>query len=418
MPAKTRKPNVIIVGAGIGGLTLALELHAVGVECVLLEAAPELTELGVGINLLPHATRSLSRLGLQDALARVAVTTKESIFFTRHGQFIYREPAGLAAGYAWPQFSIHRGDLQRVLGDAVRDRLGSDVICLAHRVVSFTQDSEAATVTVEHPDGTRSQVTGDVLVGADGVHSVLRRQLHPEAGRPHYTGYMMWRGTTIHPPFLSGASMLRAGWLATGKLVAYPIREDVDGNGSQLVNWLAEVEGPERAQRDWTRRGELSDFIGHYEDWHFDWLDVPALFRGAQEVFEYPMVDSDPLPWWSLGRVTLLGDAAHPMVPRGSNGSAQAILDAQALAVLLAGAGDSPEAALRAYDEQRREATAEVVLTNRRNPPDALLREVYERTGDQPFERLSDVISDAEIVTMMSAYRKVAGFSTEHLGTH
>jgi 5-methylphenazine-1-carboxylate 1-monooxygenase len=418
MPAKSRKPNVIIVGAGIGGLTLALELHAVGVECVLLEAAPELTELGVGINLLPHATRSLSRLGLQDALARVAVTTKESIFFTRHGQFIYREPAGLAAGHAWPQFSIHRGDLQRVLGDAVRDRLGGDVICLAHRVVSFTQDSDAATVTVEHADGTRSLVTGDVLVGADGVHSVLRRQLHPEAGRPHYTGYMMWRGTTIHPPFLSGASMLRAGWLATGKLVAYPIRANVDGSGSQLVNWLAEVEGPERAQRDWTRRGELSDFIGHYEDWHFDWLDVPALFRGAQEVFEYPMADADPLPWWTLGRVTLLGDAAHPMVPRGSNGSAQAILDAKALAALLAGAGDSPEAALRAYDGQRREVTAQVVLTNRRNPPDALLREVYERTGDQPFERLSDVISDAEIATMMSAYRKVAGFSTEHLGTH
>ena len=150
---------------------------------------------------------------------------------------------------------------------------------------------------------------------------------------------MMWRGTTVHPPFLSGASMLRAGWLATGKLVAYPIRENADGNGSQLVNWLAEVEGPERAQRDWTRRGELDDFIGHFEDWHFDWLDVPALFRGAQEVLEYPMVDSDPLPWWTSGRVTLLGDAAHPMVPRGSNGSAQAILDARALATLLASAG-------------------------------------------------------------------------------
>jgi 5-methylphenazine-1-carboxylate 1-monooxygenase len=409
-------PSVVIAGAGIGGLTLALELHAAGLECVLLEAAPELAELGVGINLLPHATRSLFRLGLRAALSEVAVTTKESIFFTRHGQFIYREPAGLAAGYPWPQFSIHRGDLQRVLAAAVRDRLGGDIIRLGHQVTGFTQDADAATVTVEHADGTRSALSGDVLVGADGVHSAVRRQLHPEAGRPHYTGYMMWRGTTVHPPFLSGASMLRAGWLATGKLVAYPIRENVDGNGSQLVNWLAEVEGPERAQRDWTRRGDLEDFIGHFESWQFGWLDVPALFRGAREVLEYPMADSDPLPWWSSGRVTLLGDAAHPMVPRGSNGSAQAILDAKALATLLAGAGDAPEAALRAYDDERRAATAQVVLTNRRDPPDALLREVYERTGDRPFDRLSDVISGAEIDAMMSAYRNVAGFSAAQLG--
>ncbi|HET9082725.1 MAG TPA: flavin-dependent oxidoreductase [Trebonia sp.] len=412
---RNKKPNVVIVGAGIGGLTLALELHAAGVECVLLEATRELTELGVGINLLPHATRSLSRLGLRDALANAAVTTKESVFFTRHGQLIYREPAGLDAGYAWPQFSVHRGDLQRALSDAVRDRLGADAIRLGHRVTGFAQDDAAATVTVEHADGTRSRVSGDVLVGADGVHSVVRMQLHPEAGVSHYTGYTMWRGTTVHPPFLSGASMVRAGWLATGKLVAYPIRDNVDGNGSQLVNWLAEVEGPQRAPRDWTRRGHLEDFIANFEDWHFDWLDVPALFRGAQEIFEYPTVDSDPLPWWTQGRVTLLGDAAHPMVPRGSNGSAQAILDAKALATLLAGAGDSPEAALRAYDDERREATGLVVLTNRRNPPDALLREVYERTGDQPFDNISDVISEAEITAMMSAYRNIAGFSAGHL---
>ena len=414
---RNKKPDVVIVGAGIGGLTLALELHAAGLECVLLEATQELKELGVGINLLPHATRCLARLGLQDALASVAVTTKESVFFTRHGQLIYSEPAGMAAGYAWPQFSIHRGDLQRVLTDAVRGRLGPGAIRLGHRVTGFTQDEAGATVTVEHTDGTRSQVTGDVLVGADGVHSVVRMQLHPEAGVSHYTGYTMWRGTSIHRPFLSGGSMVRAGWLATGKLVAYSIRDNVDGNGSQLVNWLAEVEGPMRSQRDWTRRGHLEDFIGHFEDWHFDWLDVPALFRGAQEIFEYPTVDSDPLPWWTQGRVTLLGDAAHPMVPRGSNGSAQAILDAKALATLLADAGDSPAAALRAYDDERREATGLVVLTNRRNPPDALLREVYERTGDRPFGNISDVISDAEITAMMSAYRNIAGYSAEHLAT-
>jgi 2-polyprenyl-6-methoxyphenol hydroxylase-like FAD-dependent oxidoreductase len=224
---------------------------------------------------------------------------------------------------------------------------------------------------------------------------------------------MMWRGTTVHPPFLSGGSMVRAGWLATGKLVAYPIRDRVDAAGNQLINWLAEVNGPERALRDWTRRGQVADFIGHFADWHFDWLDVPALFRDAQEVLEYPMVDADPLPWWTSGRLTLLGDAAHPMVPRGSNGSAQAILDARALAGRLAGAGSEPESALLAYDDERREATARVVLANRVNPPDALLREVYERTGDRPFERVEDVISAGEIAAMMAAYRAIAGFSPD-----
>ena len=408
-------PRVVIVGAGIGGLTLALELHAASVPSVILEAVPELRELGVGINLLPHATRSLARLGMLDALGTVAVTTRESVFYTRHGQLVYREPAGQAAGYAWPQFSIHRGDLQRVLSDAVRDRLGDDAIRLDHRAVDFTQDSRRAAVTVEHSDGSRSTVTGDVVVGADGVHSELRRYLHPKDSGARYTGCMMWRGTTVHPPFLSGGSMVRAGWLATGKLVAYPIRDRVDAAGNQLINWLAEVNGPERAQRDWTRRGQLADFIGRFADWHFDWLDVPALFQGAQEVLEYPMVDSDPLPWWTSGRLTLLGDAAHPMVPRGSNGSAQAILDARALASQLAGAGSEPEPALLAYDDERREATAQVVLTNRRNPPDALLREVYERTGDRPFERVEDVISADEITAMMAAYRGIAGFSPDSL---
>jgi 2-polyprenyl-6-methoxyphenol hydroxylase-like FAD-dependent oxidoreductase len=407
------KPNVIIVGAGIGGLMLSLELQEAGVPCVILEAVPELRELGVGINLLPHATRSLARLGLLDALGAVAVTTRESVFYTRHGQLVYREPAGQAAGYAWPQFSIHRGDLQRVLTTAVRDRLGDDVIRLDHRAVDFAQDSRRASVTVEHGSRSRSTVTGDVVVGADGVHSALRRYLHPADSGARYTGCMMWRGTTVHPPFLSGASMVRAGWLATGKLVAYPIRDRADAAGNQLINWLAEVNGPERAQRDWTRRGHVADFIGHFADWHFDWLDVPALFREAQEVLEYPMVDSDPLPWWSSGRLTLLGDAAHPMVPRGSNGSAQAILDARALARWLADAGSEPEAALRAYEDERREATAQVVLTNRRNPPDALLREVYERTGDRPFERIEDVISAEEIAAMMAAYRGIAGFSLD-----
>ncbi|WP_218004640.1 FAD-dependent monooxygenase [Microtetraspora niveoalba] len=248
------KPRVIVLGAGIGGLTLALELHRSGIECVVLEAAPELGALGVGINLLPHATRNLARLGLEDALAEVAVTTRESAFFNRFGQLVAREPAGRFAGYDWPQLSIHRGDLQQVLLAAVYDRLGRDAVLLDHRGTHVTQDERSATVHVTHRDGSGSEVAGDVVVGADGVHSVVRKQFHSGAA-PHYTGYMMWRGTTVWPRFLTGASMVRAGWLATGKMVIYPIRDGVNARGDQLVNWVAEVEGPSATHATGTARG-------------------------------------------------------------------------------------------------------------------------------------------------------------------
>ncbi|MYU26331.1 flavin-dependent oxidoreductase [Streptomyces sp. SID8352] len=407
------EPAVIIVGAGIGGLTLALELHDRGVGCVVLEAAPRLEPLGVGINLLPHATRGLSRLGLEDALAAVAVTTAESAFFNRFGQHVHTEPAGRHAGYAWPQFSIHRGDLQRVLLDAVLERLGSDAVRLGHRVVSASQDADRATVRIEHPDGTTGSLSAAAVVAADGVHSAIRRQFHPGSATPRYTGCMMWRGTTVWPRFLSGASMVRAGWLATGKMVIYPIRDAVDDQGRQLVNWVAECEAPQRGRRDWNTPGLIEDFIGPFADWHFDWLDVPAMIRAADEVLEYPMVDQDPLDHWTEGRITLLGDAAHPMVPRGSNGAAQAILDAGVLAAELAG-GD-PLTALRRYEEIRLPATSRVVLANRANPPDAILREVHERTGDRPFERIDDVIGRDEITALSDGYKVVAGFDKERL---
>jgi 2-polyprenyl-6-methoxyphenol hydroxylase-like FAD-dependent oxidoreductase len=221
----------------------------------------------------------------------------------------------------------------------------------------------------------------------------------------------MWRGVTIGPPILSGASMVRAGWLAGGKLVHYPIRDL--GDGTQLQNWLAEIEMPTGIDRDWTREGRLEDFQPHYADWHFDWLDVPDLFRRAELILEYPMVDQDPLPRWSFGRVTLVGDAAHPMVPRGSNGAGQAILDARAVAQCLAHDRTDVPAALAEYERQRREATAQVVLTNRVNPPDAILREVYERSGDRAFGNVDDVISSAELAAMSLRYKQVAGMLPE-----
>ncbi|MFI5611656.1 flavin-dependent oxidoreductase [Amycolatopsis sp. NPDC051903] len=407
------RPDVLLAGAGIGGLTLALQLHRAGIPCRVLEAAPQLAPLGVGINILPHAARELHRLGLGPALDAAGVRTRESVFYNRFGQLIYAEPAGTSAGYGWPQYSIHRGDLQLLLADAVRDRLGPDAIALGHRLTGFEQDGHGVTAAVETPAGT-TRTRADVLIGCDGVHSVVRKQLHPGEEGLRYSGYTMWRGTTLSEPFLSGASMVRAGWLATGKMVVYPIRDNVDGSGRQLVNWVAELETPQRSDRDWNREGALDDVLAPFAGWRFDWLDVPELIRGADRVLEYPMVDQEPLERWSFGRVTLLGDAAHPMVPRGSNGAGQAILDTRALTDRLVEI-DDPVRALAAYDTERREATGEVVRLNRTNPPDAILREVYERTGDQPFDRIEDVISTDDLAAVLNRYRDVAGYSHEAL---
>jgi 2-polyprenyl-6-methoxyphenol hydroxylase-like FAD-dependent oxidoreductase len=402
--------DVIIAGAGVGGLVLALSLHQAGIACRVYEAVPEIKPLGVGINLLPHAARELDELGLLPALDKAGVHTRESIFFNRHGQFVYSEPAGKAAGYDWPQYSIHRGDLQMALLAAVRERLGDDSVRVDHRAVRVEQDDDGVTVHMTDAAGNaRPTVRGAIVVGCDGIHSALRKQLYPHEGPPRYSGVNMWRGVTRCKPFLSGGSMVRAGWLASGKMVIYPIRDNIDADGNQLVNWVAEIESPEPAVRDWTRQGRLEDFFPAFADWHFDWLDVAALIQNADSVLEYPMVDQDPLPTWTQGRMTLLGDAAHPMVPRGSNGAGQAIIDARFLAGQLKRQGLAPEA-LREYDRVRVAATTKVVLTNRSNPPDAILREVYERSHDKPFDRIDDIISRQELQAISDRYKQVAGF--------
>jgi 2-polyprenyl-6-methoxyphenol hydroxylase-like FAD-dependent oxidoreductase len=250
-------------------------------------------------------------------------------------------------------------------------------------------------------------VSASGVVGADGIHSALRKQLHPRDGAPLYSGVTMWRGVVRAPSFLTGGSMVRAGWLASGKMVIYPLTEP-DADGTQLINWVAEVERTRPVDREWSRRGSIEDFIDVFAGWTFDWLDVPALIAATDTILEYPMVDQDPLPHWGGGRVTLLGDAAHPMVPRGSNGAGQAILDTLALRVALE-AEPTVERAFSSYEAERVPATAAVVLTNRTNPPDAILREVYERTGDEPFENIDDVISRDEITSLVQDYRQVTG---------
>jgi len=402
--------TIAIVGGGIGGLTLALALHQVGIACRVYEAAPSWKPLGVGINLLPHAMRELTELGVGEALERVAVPTQEVVFCNRFGQLIRREPRGRTAGYAWPQLSIHRADLHEALLAAVNERLGLQAVVLGAKCTGLAQDEGGVMLSFAGGGPVRAQAA----IGCDGIHSAVRRLLHPDEGPLSYQGINMWRGVTRAQPFLTGASMVIGGWLEVGKLVVYPIRDAIDGDGRQLLNWVAEIQSPRNVMQDWNLGGRLEDILPAFERWTFDWLDCAALLRAADLVLEYPMVDREPLPFWTRGRVTLLGDAAHPMYPRGSNGAGQAILDARTLAGCLKRERDAP-AALKAYQAARLASAYAVVLANRDSGPDALLREVHRRTGDRPFARIEDVISEAEMLALADRYQRIAGFEREAL---
>ena len=402
--------QVLIIGGGIGGLTLALSLHAARIPCRVFEAAPEIKPLGVGINLLPHAMRELRELGLEERLAAVAVETKELRFHNRFGQLIFAEPRGRFAGYDWPQLSIHRADFHAVLLAAARERIGRDAVVPNMKFSSFEEKKESIAAKFQNGE----TLEGGCLVGCDGFHSQVRKILFPHEGPPAYQGINMWRGTTRMAPFLDGATMATTGWLECGKLVIYPIRKDLDAGGRQLINWVAEIQSPRNIMPDWSLGGRLEDFYPTFAGWRFDWLDCTALLRNAEQVLEYPMADRDPLPYWTRGRATLLGDAAHPMNPRGSNGAGQAILDARTLAGCLMRNPD-PANALQDYEAKRLKAANEVVLRNRSEPPDAILREVWKRSGDKPFARIEDVISREELVAISESYKRVAGFERDSL---
>lgn len=412
--------KIAIVGGGIGGLGLALALHARGLPCDVYEAVPEVREIGVGITLLPHAMRELAALGLQPALEAAGIENLESVFFNRFGQFIYREPRGRHAGYALPEVGIHRGKLHRVMYDAVLARLGPQHVHTDHRCLGVEQGDAGATVHFSRQSDGQPlpPVRADVVVACDGVNSAVRRQFYP-GEQVAFAGINTWRGVTRHKPILSGKSYLRIGSIDTGKMVIYPIVDSASVDGLQLINWVAEIQRPDASMNDWNQGGRVDDFIDIFASWRFDWLDVPALIRGAAQILEYPMVDRDPVAQWTFGRVTLLGDAAHPMYPRGSNGSAQALIDARTLADELARL--SPEAdaraALQAYEAQRLPATARIVQTNRSVPPDFINIKVDELSGGKPFNHIDDLITQDELRQISDNYKAIAGFSLDAVRT-
>jgi 5-methylphenazine-1-carboxylate 1-monooxygenase len=411
--------RVLVVGAGIGGLTTALSLHRAGIEVLVVESAARLRPLGVGINLLPHAVRELTELGLGDDLAELGVPTAEMVHFDRHGSRIWADPRGRALGYDWPQYSVHRGELQMMLLDAVLARLGDAAVRTGTLFEGFEQDGEEVRARLrDRASGAAATCPADALVGADGLHSTVRARLYPDEGAPLWSGIRMWRGLTEGDPFLTGRSIAVAGSNTAAKMVVYPVSARAERRGKALLNWVAEVRIPgDRlgAGADWNRAGSLDDVLPHFADWRFGWLDVPAMLSATAEILEYPMVDRDPVGRWTFGRVTLLGDAAHPMYPIGSNGGSQAVLDARVLAHELAGAAD-PADGLARYEKERREAANAVVLACRDMPAERILRLVRER-APHGFGSVGDVLSAEELASMTRAYLQTSFIDAESLNS-
>ena len=397
--------DVAIIGGGVCGLSLALNLRQRGIAARIYERAPEIKPLGVGITLLPHAMREFTALGIGDELLAAGIENRESAFFNRFGQLIYKEARGKFAGYQYPEVGIHRGTLHLILYEAAKAKLGADAIRLGHECTGVEQDE--AGVTIRFKD--RDSVRADVAIACDGINSPIRKQFHP-SDKLAFAGINTWRGVTRRKPILGGRTYMRVGSILTGKIVIYPIVDNIDADGNQLINWMAEIKRDTYEQNDWNKPGNIADFLSIYESWRFDWLDVAQMIRDADQILEYPMVDKDPIARWTFGRVTLAGDAAHPMYPRGSNGGAQAAIDARTLADLLSSHAD-PRDALKAYEAARAEPAAKVVKTNRESPPDFINIRVEELVGDRPFENLDDYISQDELRALSENYKRIAGFA-------
>ena len=408
--------KIIIAGAGIGGLTAAMCLHRAGHDVTVYEAVSEMRPLGVGINIQAGAVRILCGLGLEPALAATAIETRELRYANRHGQTIWADPRGRHAGLPWPQFSIHRGELQMILAHAAQEMLGADRIRMGRRIADFAQHGATVTARFADRDGAIvEEATADLLIAADGIHSAVRARYYPNEGPPKWQGILMWRGVTVGKPYLGGNTMVQAGH-HNQKFVCYPISRAHAERGEALINWICDLhmgDGALPSREDWNKPGRLEDFLPRFADWNFGWLDVPDVIRNAHTILEFPMVDRDPLPRWSHGRITLLGDAAHPMYPIGSNGASQAILDGEAITQELA-VGDDPEVALRRYEERRLPPTARIVESNRRKGIDVML-DIVEQRAPQGFTELEEVLPSDELEKIVGDYKKLVTQDRETL---
>ena len=403
--------KVLVIGAGIGGLTTALSLHAAGIEAQICESVDDIKALGVGINLQPNAVRELIELGLGDTLAATAIETSELRYCNKLGQLIWSEPRGLAAGYAWPQYSIGRGDLQMILLSAVKERIGADNVLVGHHLVSFEQDRAAVTAHFIDPYGGRRlpPQRADVLIGCDGIHSAVRARLYPHEGPPASTGCIQWRGAVEGEPFLDGRTHVAIG-VSDRRAVVYPISRKVADRGRSRLNWVAVLgqQSVSGAPATWNRKASKDRFFLQFKGWNFGWIRFSDLVCDTGEIHEFPEQDRDPLPRWSFGRVTLLGDAAHPMRPIGAQAGSQAIVDARVLAFALA-TTRAAERALELYEEQRRPIVNAVTMTNRKFGP-AIVMELAEQRAPHGFNSIEDVIPRRELEDISLGYKVEAGF--------
>ncbi|SIO08185.1 flavin-dependent oxidoreductase [Vannielia litorea] len=409
------QPHVLIAGGGIGGLATALTLHQIGVPCTVFESARELKPLGVGINLQPNAVRELYDLGIGAAqLDTVGLPAREWALVGQNGAEIYAEPRGLDAGYNWPQYAVHRGGFHMLLAETFMARAGASALQTGTRVTGYSRSASGVIAYLEHADNTTSEATGTLLIGADGIHSAVRAQMHPGQPPIHWGGALMWRGTTLAKPIRTGSSFVGLG-THRQRMVIYPISHPDAETGLALTNWIAEVTFDETEARKsgWFRPAPISDFLHHFEGWRYDWLDVPALISGADIAFENPMIDRDPVPTWVDGPVALLGDAAHAMYPTGSNGASQAVIDARVLGAAMLSHGVTAQA-LSAYDAKLCGPISEVILRNRGAGPFGLLNMVNDRCGGT-FTDIDAVISPAERAAFMARYQQAAGFARDTL---
>lgn len=404
--------TILIAGGGIAGLTLGLTLHQIGVPFHIYEATAQIRPMGVGINLQPNAVRELLDLDLADELDTIGVKTRQYGFYSKLGKTIWEEPRGTWAGYAWPQYSVHRGKLQMMLYDALIKRAGKECITTDARAVGFENGADHATLIFA--DGTR--VNGDLIIAADGIHSALRAQMAPDEGPPIWNGRVLWRATSESDAYFGGAAMVMIGHDSL-RVVAYPISDPDQKTNIATINWIAEKKfdlSDSWKKEDWNRAADINDFLPDFADWTFDWIDVPALIKSAMVVYEYPMVDRDPLDQWTHGRVTLMGDAAHPTYPVGSNGAGQAIIDARVIGARLLDHGVTPKA-LQAYEAEIRPVATGVGRANRAGGgPDGVLQQVEDLCGGD-FEHINDVIAQSTLADHAERYKTLAGFSVEAL---